>query len=124
MRDTSYINRNEGNDQESIQLPNTFRQRQQRERRTHLEQRHYNKTPQAESQKDSFFPNLSVQPLFEDECSVHCICTRNRTKLQTCVWICDLNYMLLLENTHYLIEMRLMTAQVLQNVISLVVDLK
>ena len=34
--------RKEGNDQESIQLPNTFRPRHQRERRTHLKQRHHN----------------------------------------------------------------------------------
>ena len=50
------INRKEGNDQEPIQLPKTFRPRHQRERWTHLKQRHH-KTLQAESQKDSFFPN-------------------------------------------------------------------
>ena len=33
---TSTANRKEGNDQESIQLPYTFRPRQERERRTHL----------------------------------------------------------------------------------------
>ena len=36
------LNRKEGYDQESIQLPNTFRLRHQRERRTHLKQRHHN----------------------------------------------------------------------------------
>ena len=35
-------NRKEGNDQKSIQLPNTLRPRHQRKRRTHLKQRHHN----------------------------------------------------------------------------------
>ena len=34
-------NRNEGNDQESIQLPNIFRSRHQRVRRTHIKQQHH-----------------------------------------------------------------------------------
>ena len=37
-----YTDTKEGNDQESIQLSNIFRQRHQRERRTHLKQRHHN----------------------------------------------------------------------------------
>ena len=37
-----YENRKKGNGQESIQSPNTFRQRHQRERRTHLKQRYHN----------------------------------------------------------------------------------
>ena len=43
----AYANRKEGNDQESIQLPNTFRPRHQRTRRTHLKQRHRNQTLQS-----------------------------------------------------------------------------
>ena len=35
-------NRKEGNDQESVQLPDIFRPRHHRERRTHLKQRHHN----------------------------------------------------------------------------------
>ena len=45
----------EGNDQESIHLPSTFRPRHEKERRTYLKQRTTIKTLQAESQKDSFF---------------------------------------------------------------------
>ena len=48
------VNSKEGSDQESIQLPNNFRQRHQRERMTHLKQRHHNQNTKAESQKDRF----------------------------------------------------------------------
>ena len=50
--------RKEDNDQESIQLPNTFRPRHQRERRTPLKHGTTIKTLQAERQKDSFFPKI------------------------------------------------------------------
>ena len=43
------ITRKEGNDQESIQLPNTFDPRPRKERRTHLKQRHHN--PNTTSRK-------------------------------------------------------------------------
>ena len=46
-----YPNRKEGNGQESIQLPNTFRQRHQRERRTHLKQRHHNQNTSGRKPK-------------------------------------------------------------------------
>ena len=50
------MNRKEGNDQESIQLPNTFRPRHQMERRTHLKQRHHNQnTTSRKRQKDKQF---------------------------------------------------------------------
>ena len=50
----AYHNRKEGNDQESIQLPNTFRQRYQRERRTHLKQRHHNQNTASRKAKGQF----------------------------------------------------------------------
>ena len=52
-------NRKESNDQESIKLPNTFRPRHQRERRTHLKQRHKENTTNQNKQKAKrtvFFP--------------------------------------------------------------------
>ena len=66
---TVYIEK-EGNDQGLIQLPNTLRPRHQRERRTHLQQRHHNQNttgrkptaPQSKHYKQkakrtvSFFP--------------------------------------------------------------------
>ena len=49
-------NRKEGNDQEWIQFPNTFRPRHQKERRMHLKQRHHNQN--TTSQKGSFVPKI------------------------------------------------------------------
>ena len=48
------IERTEGNDQESIQVPNTFRPRHQRERRTHLKQRHHNQNITSRKPKGQF----------------------------------------------------------------------
>ena len=45
------LSRKEGNAQESIQLPYTFRPRHQGERRTHLKQRHHNKNTTSRKQK-------------------------------------------------------------------------
>ena len=47
-------NRKEGNDQEPIQLPNIFRPRHQRERRTHLKQRHRNQNTTSRKPKGQF----------------------------------------------------------------------
>ena len=44
----------EDNALESIQSPNTFRPRHQRERRTHLKQRHYNQNTTKQKAKSSF----------------------------------------------------------------------
>ena len=51
-------NRKKGNDQESIQLPNTFRPRHQRERSMHLKQWYHNQTLQEKRQKDNYFPKI------------------------------------------------------------------
>ena len=48
------VNRKEGSDQESIQLPNTFRRRFRRERRTHVKQRHHNQTTTSRKPKGQF----------------------------------------------------------------------
>ena len=54
------VNRKEGSDQESIQLPNNFRQRHQRERMTHLKQRHHNQNTTSRKPKGSFrFPKMA-----------------------------------------------------------------
>ena len=52
-------NRKEGNDQKSIQLHSTFRPRHQRERRTHLKQRHHNQNISNRKPKGQFlFQNI------------------------------------------------------------------
>ena len=48
------LNRKEGNDQESIQLHNTFRPRRQRGRRTHLKQGHNNQNTTSRKLKGQF----------------------------------------------------------------------
>ena len=48
------INRKEGNDQESIQLPKTFCPRHQRERRMHLKQRHHNQNTTSRKPNGQF----------------------------------------------------------------------
>ena len=48
------IIKKEGNDQESIQLPNTFRPRHLWERRTHLKQRHHNQNTTSRKPKGQF----------------------------------------------------------------------
>ena len=50
-----HVNRKKGHDRESIQLPDTFRPKHQRERKTHLKHGTTAKTLQAETQKDMFF---------------------------------------------------------------------
>ena len=50
----SLENRKEHIDQESIQLPNTFRPRHQTERRTHLKQRHHNQNTTSRKPKGQF----------------------------------------------------------------------
>ena len=50
------VNRKEGMNQESIQVPNTFRARHQREKGRIYSNDTTIKTLQAESQKDSLFP--------------------------------------------------------------------
>ena len=50
-------NRMEGNDQDSMQLLNTFRSIHRRERGTHFKQRHHNQNTTSKNQKDRFFPN-------------------------------------------------------------------
>ena len=50
------LNRKEGNDQESIQSHNTFHPKHQRERRTHLMQRHNNQNTTSRKPKGQF-PN-------------------------------------------------------------------
>ena len=54
FRISQFLNRKEGNDQESIQLPNTFCPRHQRERKTHLKQRYRNKKTTSRKQKRQF----------------------------------------------------------------------
>ena len=49
-----YENRKERNVQQSIQLPNTFRPRLQRERRTHLKQQHHNQNATSRKSKGQF----------------------------------------------------------------------
>ena len=58
-------NKKESNNLESIQLPNTFRRRHQRERRTHLKQRHQNTT--SSSQKDNFFSKKIGQTAIQNK---------------------------------------------------------
>ena len=48
------FNKKEGNDQEMIQLSNTFRPRHKRERRTHLKQRHHKQTTTSRELKGHF----------------------------------------------------------------------
>ena len=48
------LNRKDGNDQETIQLPNTFRSRLQRERKKHLKQRHHNQNTTSKNPKGQF----------------------------------------------------------------------
>ena len=50
------LNKKEGNDHESIQSPNTFHPRHQRERWTHLMQRHNNQNTTSRKPKGQF-PN-------------------------------------------------------------------
>ena len=53
------LNRKEGNDQESIQLPNTFRPRHKKEIWTHLKQRHCNQNTTSRKVKRTVsFPKL------------------------------------------------------------------
>ena len=54
-------NRKKGNDKESIQLPNTFRPRRQRERRTHLKQRHNNQNTTSRKPKGQFLSQIIGQ---------------------------------------------------------------
>ena len=54
-----YVCRTEGNDQESIQLPNTFRPRHQTERRTHLKQRHHNQNSTSRNPKGQFLSQFA-----------------------------------------------------------------
>ena len=48
------VNRKEGNDQESIQLPKTFRPKHPRERRTHLKQQHHNQNITSRKTKGQY----------------------------------------------------------------------
>ena len=62
--------RKEDNYQESIQLPNTFHTRHQRERRTHLKTQSNGttiKTQQSESQKDSCFLKTNDQTAIQNK---------------------------------------------------------
>ena len=61
------MNRKEGNGHESIQLPNTFRSRHERERRTHLKQGHHNHNTTSRKPKEQFpFPHIG-QTAIENE---------------------------------------------------------
>ena len=51
-----------------------------------------------------------IKALFQDKCTVHC--TRNTTNLQNHVRNFDVNYMLQLRDTQYLVVMQQMTARV------------
>ena len=53
-RSVSLENREEGNGQKSIQLPNPFRPRHQRERRRHLKQQHHNQNITRRKPKEQF----------------------------------------------------------------------
>ena len=54
-----FVNRKEGNDQESIWLPNTFRPRHQTERSMHLKQRHHNQnTTNWKTKRRVSFPKI------------------------------------------------------------------
>ena len=57
------LNRKEGNDQEPIQLPNTFRPETKRERRTHLKQRHHNQNTTSRKPKQQFLSQKLAERL-------------------------------------------------------------
>ena len=64
-------NRKEGNDQESIQFPNTFRPRRQKEGRTYLKQRHHNenttsKKPKGQVLSQKLAKRLSKIKIYQD----------------------------------------------------------
>ena len=56
-------NKKKGNDQKSIQLNNTFRQRHQRERRTHLKQQHHNQNTTSRKPKAQFLSQTLAKRL-------------------------------------------------------------
>ena len=56
-----HVNRKEVRDRESIQLPDTFRPKHQRERKTHLKHGTTAKTLQAETQKDMFYGQTAIK---------------------------------------------------------------
>ena len=54
----NFFNRKEGNDQKSIQLPNTFRPSHQGKRKTHLKQRLHNQNTTSRKPNRQFFPKI------------------------------------------------------------------
>ena len=58
-----YINKKEGNDQESIQLSNTFRPRHKRERKTNLKQQPHNQNTTSKKPKGQFFSQKKTKRL-------------------------------------------------------------
>ena len=62
-----YPNRKEGNYQESIQLPNTFRPRHQRERRTHLKQQHRNQNTTSRKPKVQLLSQIIGQTAIQNK---------------------------------------------------------
>ena len=66
------LNRKEIIDQESIQIPNTFRSRHQRERRrTHLKQRHHNQNTTSKKPKGQFLSKINGQTAIEHKTKQH-----------------------------------------------------
>ena len=63
IRTEMFINKTEGNDQESIQLPNTFRPRHQRKNKTHLQQRHHNQNTANRKPKGQFLSHKLAKRL-------------------------------------------------------------
>ena len=60
-----HASRKEGNDQESIQCPNTLRPSHQRERRTYLKQRHHNQNTTNRKPKGQFLSQKLAKRLFK-----------------------------------------------------------
>ena len=64
--DTAYKSK-EGYDQESIKLPNIFRSKHQRERRTFLTQRHHNQNTTSRKPKGQFLSQKDGQMAIQNE---------------------------------------------------------
>ena len=58
-----HIDRKEGNDQESIRLPNTFRPRYQRGKRPHLKQQYHNQNSTSRKPKGQFLSQKLAERL-------------------------------------------------------------